>query len=248
MNIEGKTALVTGGAHRVGKAITLALAGAGANVVVNYNSSADAANETVKEAIALGVDGMAVQADVSAYGAVLGMVGAVKDHFGGVDILVNAASLFKKTPFPVENISDYQRVTRILVDGSFYCANTVAPMMMASGSGSIINIVDLSAWQPPEDYLAHSVGKAALLALTRQLAVEMAPIVTVNAIAPGPVLPPPDYSRKQKSEVASTTLLKRWGTPEDVSDAVLFLIQSEYITGEYITVDGGQRYGGNQFG
>ncbi|MEL6270291.1 MAG: SDR family oxidoreductase [Chloroflexota bacterium] len=248
MEIEGRTALITGGAHRVGKAITLALAGAGANVVVNYNSSADAANETVREAVALGVEGLAVQADVSAYGAVLGMVGAAKDRFGGVDILVNAASLFKKTPFPVENISDWQKVTRILIDGAFYCANTVAPRMMASGRGRIINIVDLSAWQPAPDYIAHSVGKAALLAMTRQLALEMAPIVTVNAVAPGPVLPPPEYTRKQKSEVASTTLLEKWGTPQDVSDTVLFLARSNYITGECITVDGGQQYANSKFG
>lgn len=249
MDIAGKTALVTGGAHRVGRAITLALAGAGANVVVNYHRSSDAAEDTIVDAEAMGVGGLAVQADVSDYNAVAAMVAVAQSKFGGVDILVNGASWFKTTPFPVENLDDWHRVTRILLDGSFYCANLCAPLMLQRGEGSIVNIVDLSAWQPAPDFLAHSVGKAGLMAMTRQLALELAPTVTVNAIAPGPVLPPPDYTDEQLEATANITLLKRWGTPEDVSDTVLFLVQSNYITGEYITVDGGQRHAGtSEFG
>jgi 3-oxoacyl-[acyl-carrier protein] reductase/pteridine reductase len=115
--------------------------------------------------------------------------------------------------------------------------------MLARGAGAILNIVDLSAWQPFAGYGAHSVGKAALLALTRQLAVELAPVVRVNAIAPGPVLPPPDFTEEQTARVARGTLLKRWGAPQDVTQAARFLLEAAYITGEVLTVDGGERYG-----
>jgi 3-oxoacyl-[acyl-carrier protein] reductase/pteridine reductase len=173
------------------------------------------------------------------------MVAAAKDKFGGVDVLVNGASLFKETPFPTDDVTMWQTVTRILIDGSFYCANAVAPMMLERGEGVIINIVDLSAWLPAPNMAAHSVGKAGLLALTRQLALELAPTVRVNAVAPGPVLPPPDYSDEQNQAIADTTLLKHWGTPEDVVQAVMFLVAADYITGESIAVDGGERYGGH---
>lgn len=243
MEIRGKTALVTGGAHRVGKAIALSLAGAGANVVINYHGSAQAAEETVAEAQAAGVEALAIQADVSDPDQVQAMVRAAMDRFGAVQILVNGASLWRKTPFPMEDLTDWHRVTRILIDGSFYCANAVAPSMLEQGEGAIVNIVDLAVWEPWPDFTAHSVGKAALWALTQQLALELAPAVHVNAIAPGPVLPPPDYDAAQVERVASKTLKGRWGSPQDVVDAFLFLVRATYITGEVIVVDGGQRYG-----
>jgi NAD(P)-dependent dehydrogenase (short-subunit alcohol dehydrogenase family) len=243
MRIEGKTALITGGAHRVGKAITLALAKAGANVVVNYYSSGQAAEKTVAEVRSLGVEALAVQADVADLEQVQALVTEARHRFGSVDILVNSASLWRKTPFPMEELSDWHRVTGILIHGSMYCANSVAPMMLEQGEGAIVNIVDLSAWQPWPDYVAHSVGKAALLALTRQLALELAPAVQVNAVAPGPILPPPSYSEGRRARVASRTLKNRWGTPQDVTEAVLYLIQAEYITGEVIMVDGGEHLG-----
>jgi NAD(P)-dependent dehydrogenase (short-subunit alcohol dehydrogenase family) len=243
MRVEGKTALITGGAHRVGKAITLALAKAGANVVINYHSSALSAEETVAEVRSLGVKAMAVQADVADLEQVRTLVTEARDRFGSVDILVNSASLWRKTPFPMEELTDWHRVTGILIHGSMYCANSVAPMMLERGEGAIVNIVDLSAWQPWPDYGAHCVGKAALLALTRQLALELAPAVQVNAVAPGPVLPPPGYGEGRIARVASRTLKNRWGTPQDVAEAVLYLVQADYVTGEVIMVDGGEHLG-----
>jgi 3-oxoacyl-[acyl-carrier protein] reductase/pteridine reductase len=118
--------------------------------------------------------------------------------------------------------------------------------MRERGAGVIINIVDLSAWEPWPRFAAHSVGKAALLALTRQLALEFAPQVRVNAVAPGPVLPPPHYSPEKIARAAERTLLGRWGSPADVVGAVLFLIQADYITGDTITVDGGERIAGRK--
>ena len=124
-----------------------------------------------------------------------------------------------------------------------YCANAVAPGMLRGGEGAIVNVVDLAAWQPWPGYAAHAVGKAALLALTRQLALELAPGVQVNAVAPGPVLPPPGISQEVADQIAARTLKGRWGSAEDVASAVLFLVQADYITGEVLVVDGGERYG-----
>jgi NAD(P)-dependent dehydrogenase (short-subunit alcohol dehydrogenase family) len=241
MIIEGKTALITGGAHRVGKAITLTLARAGANVVVNYYSSDAAVRETVREAEALGVGGLAVQADVGVLAQARALVASAADRFGAVDILINSASIWLKTPLPMGDFADWHRVLGVLLDGSMYLADAVAPMMQARGEGAMVNIVDLSAWKPFSGYVAHSVGKAGLLALTRALALELAPAVSVNAVAPGPVLPPPDYGPAQVERVASRTLKGRWGSAQDVADAVRFLVEADYITGEVLVVDGGER-------
>jgi 3-oxoacyl-[acyl-carrier protein] reductase/pteridine reductase len=243
MNPQGKTALITGGAHRVGKAITLALARAGANVVINYHSSAGAAEDTAAEAGALGVGTLIAQADVSQRQQVEAMVTDAKNRFGPIDILVNSASRFEKTPFPTQDASAWHRVVDILIHGSFYCANAVAPLMLEGGEGAIINIVDLSAWKPWPNFAAHGVGKAGLMALTRQLALELAPTVRVNAVAPGRVLPPPGYSEAQIERTARRTLLNRWGVADDVAQAVMYLIQADFVTGEVIVVDGGERFG-----
>lgn len=243
MKLEGKTALVTGGAHRVGRAITLALAQAGANLVINYHASDQAAQGTAEDVRAFGVKALAVQADVSDLAQVQAMVAAAQQQFGMVDVLINAASRWEKTPFPTQDVSGWQRVTRILLDGSFYCANLLAPAMIERGEGTIVNIVDLAAFTPWASFTAHVVGKAGLLALTRQLALELAPTVRVNAVAPGPVLPPPGSMPNQIKAIAGRTLLERWGTADDVTQAVLFLIAADYITGEVIVVDGGERWG-----
>jgi len=243
MNIQSKTALVTGGAHRVGKAIALELARSGANLVVNYNSSAAAAEETVREAEALGVSALALQCNIADRSAVQRMVSQIVERFGGLDILVNSADDFGKHPFPTDDISTWQRVTDITINGSFYVSNECAPLLLARDGGAVVNIVDLSAWQPWPGFTAHSVAKAGLMALTQQMALELAPTVRVNAVAPGPVLAPPDYSPAQLKAVADRTLLKRWGRAEDVAHAVRFLMEAEYITGDVIFVDGGERFG-----
>ena len=243
MNIKGKTAIITGGAHRVGRAITLELARAGANVVINYYSSAEKAKATTDEAIAHGVGALIVQADVSNEDQVKQMVAAAHQKFGRVDILVNSADPFDPTPFPTEDTRTWHRNINIAIHGAFYCANAVAPLMLEQGEGAIVNIVDLSVWKPSRGFAAHSVAKAGLMAFTRQLALDLAPAVRANAVAPGPVLPPPDFDEERIERVARKTLMKRWGKAEDVSDAVRFLIEADYITGEVIVVDGGERYG-----
>ncbi|MBX3009913.1 MAG: SDR family oxidoreductase [Caldilineaceae bacterium] len=246
MEIQGKTALITGGAHRVGKDITLMLAQAGANVIVNYNSSADEALATVAEAEALGVAAMAVQCDVADRAAVERMVTAITERFRGVDIIVNSASYFGKTPFPSSDPTIYDRwekVTRILIDGPFYICNMLVPTMLARGEGAIVNIIDLSVWHPWADFTAHAVGKSGLMALTRQLAFELSPTIRVNAVAPGMVLAPPNYNERRQTASAQRNLLRRWGSPADVTKAVKYLLEADFVTGEIVTVDGGERLG-----
>ena len=243
MNPQGKTTLITGGARRVGKAITLAFAQAGANVVINYNTSREEAEQTLTEARAFGIDGLALRADIGNLDDVRAMVSAATEKFGAVDILVNSAAPFEQTPLPTEDLNGWHRITNMMINGSLYTANTVAPLMIKRGSGIIINIVDLFAWEPRKNFAAHSVGKAAMLALTRQLAIDFAPNVRVNAVAPGPVLPPTDYSPQRIAQAAANTLLNRWGTPQDIADAVLFLVRADYITAQVIVVDGGEQFG-----
>jgi pteridine reductase len=243
MNIAGKTALVTGGAHRVGKAITMMLAQNGANVVVNYYSSAAAAQETVAEAVALGVDALAVQCDVAVLADVQRMRDQVQEHFGGIDILVNSADLFGKHPFPTDDYTTWHRVTSVTIDGAFYVSNEFSPFMLERRSGAIVNIVDLAAWYPWPNFMAHSVAKAGLLAMTNQMALELAPHVRVNAVAPGPVLAPPEYNEAMLDRIAARTLLDRWGSAEDVALAVKYLIEADYVTADVIRVDGGEFFG-----
>ncbi|MGL4649895.1 MAG: SDR family oxidoreductase [Caldilineaceae bacterium] len=244
MDLKGRVALVTGGAVRVGKEITLELARAGANVVVNYNQSAAAAEETVAQAMALGVQALAVQADISERDAVGRLVERVRSHFGGVDCLVNSASSFGKTPFPSSDpamLDEWQRVTRILIDGPFFLANALAPSLIERG-GAIVSVVDLSVFEPWRNFAAHAVGKSALLALTRQMALELAPAVRANAVALGNILPPDDWSEAQVEASARRILLARWGTPNDAARAVRYLLEADFVTGEVLTVDGGERF------
>jgi 3-oxoacyl-[acyl-carrier protein] reductase/pteridine reductase len=247
MDPNGKVAFVTASARRIGKAISLALAQAGANVVVNYRTSAAEAEATAAEARALGVEAMTVQFDMSDYRGAPLIIEHITKELGPIDILVNNASLFKQASFPAKDFTLWHDTIDVIVHTPFYCASAVAPFMLDKGAGVIINIVDLSAWEAWPGYAAHSVAKAALLALTRQLALELAPAVRVNAIAPGPVLPPIHFSEEMVARVADKTLLNRWGTPENVVETVLFLIKNDYISGEFITVDGGERYGHRKY-
>ena len=240
MELQDGVALVTGGAHRVGRAITLELARAGANVVILFNSSDGPAQETARDVRALGVEAMTVQCDVSDLSAVQRMAKAVRDRFGRLDLLVNAADLFDAHPVPTEDYDRWRRVIDVSVHGSFYVSNELAPLLLERPQAAIVNIVDISVWHAWPNFTAHAVAKSGLLALTRQLALELAPTVLVNAVAPGHVMPQPHYNEEFLRRSAGRTLLKRWGTPEDVATAVRFLAQSDYITGEVLRVDGGE--------
>jgi pteridine reductase len=237
MNIDGKVALVTGGARRVGRAFSLALAEAGADVVVNYNASADAADETVADIGRLGRRAVAVAADVSRRADVDHMIAETERVFGRLDILVNSASLFERQPFAEITDEDWDRVLGVNLKGPFMLAQRAAPLLRAHGDGAIINIVDLSALQPWPSFAHHAVSKAGLLHLTRVLARALAPHVRVNSIAPGTVLPPENEEGEDGSE---KRVVKRAGDPGDVVSAMLYLLRAGFVTGENLVVDGGR--------
>ena len=244
MELKDRVVVVTGGAHRVGRSIVLALAEAEAKVAIVYNSSADAAATTAGESIEAGAsDAMAVQCDVSDPAPVASMVADVRVRLGSIDVLVNSASAFALDMFPTDDFSVWRSTFDVVLDGAFHCANAVAPDMVASGRGSIVNIVDLSAWQPWPGRMAHSVAKAALLALTRQFAVELAPAVRANAVALGPTIAPAKFDDAQIERLRARTLLGQWAGGVEAGRAVRYLVEADAVTGECLTVDSGEQYG-----
>jgi pteridine reductase len=242
MEPKDKVALITGGGARVGRAISLGLAEAGAHVIVHYNRSADEAEETVARARQLGVDALAVQADLTDPESVLDVIRAANERFGGVDIVVHAASPFVHASLFDTSLQTWRRLMAVLVESFLLLVQGLAPGMIERGEGAIVAILDQGAFQPWPGFLAHGVGKSALWALARSLAVALAPQVRVNGVVPGPILPPPRYRQEQIDRKAKSTLMGRWGSPQDVVDAILFLVRSNYVTGEALFVDGGERW------
>jgi NAD(P)-dependent dehydrogenase (short-subunit alcohol dehydrogenase family) len=242
VNLSGKVALVTGGAARLGGAITRGLAQAGANVVIHYNSSAGPAAERAEEVHQLGVGALPVQANLADPTAALRVVDAALERFGRVDVLVHAASPFKPLSLSEVTLEAWREIQGVLVESFLLLVQGLAPGMVKRSEGAIVSILDRGAFEPWPQFLPHGVGKSALWALTRSLAVGLAPHVRVNAVIPGPVLPPPGYTEEKEKQLAQTTLMERWGNPQDIVDAVLFLVRSDYVTGEALFVDGGERW------
>lgn len=243
MELTGRVVLVTGGAHRVGRAIALALAEAGANVAIAYHRSGDEATQTVEELRRCGVDSDSFRADLASPAEAAGLAEAVAGRFGPIDALVNSASWFARDEFPSDDTETWYRTFDVVLHGPFHLTNAVAPSMLDRGGGAIVNIVDLSAWQPWPGRAAHSVAKAALLALTRQAAVELAPTVRCNAVALGPTIAPAKFGPDQVERLRRRTLLGRWSGGEEAGRAVRYLLEAEAVTGECLTVDGGEQYG-----
>jgi pteridine reductase len=240
MDLRGKVALVTGGAVRVGRAITLALADAGADIVLNYHTSEQAATETAAEVRGKGRDVLTFRADMAKSAQVHALMREAVAHFGRLDVLVNSASLWRRTPWSTLDEEAWDELIDVNLKGPFLCARAAAPHLAAHGDGAIVNIIDLAAYVPFLNFLPHSVAKAGLLNLTAALAMELAPAVRVNAVAPGPILPPPGLTPEQIDSFAHRTLLGRWGSPGDVGQAVVYLAQASYVTGATIYVDGGE--------
>ena len=240
MNAAGKVALVTGGARRVGRALSLALAEAGADVIVHYNASASEAQDVAREIEGLGRRALPVQADVAHGVDVRRMLREVEAAWGRLDILVNSAASFESAPFLDISEADWDRVLAVNLKGPFLLMQSAAPMLRASGEGVIVNIADLSAFQPWPSYAHHAVSKAGLVHLTRVAARALGPLIRVNCIAPGTVLPPEGYIGTGGDGTSDRRVVAPAGTPEDVARALLFLIESSFITGQTIVVDGGR--------
>lgn len=242
MEIKDKIAVVTGGAHRVGKAIASGLAEAGAHLVVHYHQSEDQAKVTVGEIKQRGVQAIAVGGDLASYDAVVNLFRAAEAEFGGVDILVNSAAIMESGNVLTLTPEAWQRTLGINLTGPFFCAQQAALLMKARKGGVIVNIADVSAFEPWAKYPAHSVSKAGLVMLTKVLAKALAPEVRVNAIAPGPVIKPDDWPDERWRTVGRHTLLKRTGSGYDVARAVNFIVEQDFMTGETLVIDGGSLY------
>jgi len=240
MEPKGKVALVTGGARRLGRELALALARAGADVVVNYSRSAAEAQEVVREIEALGRRGIPVQGDVSSGADVQRMLEVVTEVFGKLDIVVNNASTFENVPLLELTEAQWDRVMAVNLKGPFLVAQAFEPLLRAHRRGLIVNLADLAGLQTWPAYGHHGVSKAGVVHLTRVLARAFAPEVRVNAIAPGTVLPPADYTPAQVESLRGRTPLQRIGAPADVVKALLYLIEADYVTGEVLVVDGGR--------
>ena len=240
MDIKGKVAFVTGAAMRVGRVIALALAGKGAHVAFTYLGDQEPWQETLGEIQSYGVEGMALPMDVCQSGRPVACVQSVVDRFDRVDILVNNASIWLSAPFLEITDEVWEQALSVNLTGPFLCSQAVAPHMLRQGSGLILNITDLSAYQTWPNYAHHSASKAGLVALTRVMAAELAPHVRVNAIAPGTVLLPEDAGEEKQRWAVENSLLKRVGTPEDVARTVIFLAEMDFVTGAVYFVDGGR--------
>ncbi len=240
MNLEGKTALVTGGAVRVGRALVTALADAGAAVVINYNSSARAADELVEELRSRSHRATAFQADVSQKSDIDALLHHVQHEHGRLDILVNSASLFESNPIDEISEQEWRRVLDVNLTGPFLLSQAALPLLRAAAVSNIVNILDLSAFQPWPSFAHHSVSKAGLHQLTRVMARACAPEVRVNAIAPGTVLPPDGYDGTGSDGTSDRRVVAPAGTPDDVVKALFFLLESDFVTGQTIVVDGGR--------
>ena len=240
MDLTDKVALVTGGARRVGKAIVLTLAERGCRLVVHYHQAENEAGATTRALRDAGHEAIAVQADLSREAEVERMIAHTVDRFGRIDVLVNNAAVFYRTPIDTLDFDDWQRVMDVNLNGSFLCAHAVGLHMKAWGWGHIVNIADVAGQNPWADYVPYSVSQAGLLALSQGLAMELAPEVMVNAVVPGPILfdaaTPADVRRREIGK----TLLKRAGTPADVARLVAFVAASNYSTGAVFSVDGGR--------
>jgi NAD(P)-dependent dehydrogenase (short-subunit alcohol dehydrogenase family) len=234
MNIDGKVALITGSAKRIGREIALELARRGARIAVHYRSSEAEAKQVA------GSSGAVFKADLTNPREIETMFRGIQSTFGGLDILVNSASVFSAATADEATPDHWDQQMDTNAKAPFFVAQHAARLMRTRGAGKIINIADVAGEVIWPAYLPYSISKAALIAVNKGLAKAYAPHIQVNAIAPGPVLFPDYYTEAQKHSAVERTLLKRAGSPQDIVNAVVFLIENDYITGEMIHVDGGR--------
>ena len=239
MDIDGRVALVTGGGTRVGRVIALALGRAGVRVGVHYAGSEKGARDTAEEIIGMGTDARTLPGDLMDPATAPRLVEHAAKVFGSFDVLVNSAAVMLRTPVGEVLVEDWDAMFALNLRAPFFLAQAAARVMPERG-GSIVNIADLAAFETWRGYIPHSITKAGIVQMTRGLAHALAPKIRVNAVAPGPVLLPEGWTQEQADKLISSTPLGRLGSPEDVAQAVLYLLSADYVTGETIIVDGGR--------
>ena len=241
-SLSGKAALVTGGARRVGAAIARRLHAAGANVLLHYrDSESDAAKLEAELNSARAKSAQRVKAELLAPIAPRALVSAALQSFGRLDLVVNNASSFFPVDLGAIESSHWEELVGSNLRAPLFICQEPAPEL-AKREGAIVNIVDIHAERPLKGYPLYSIAKAGLAALTRSLAIELAPRVRVNAVAPGAIAWPEDsqFDPAERSRIIATTPLARMGSPQDIAQAVHFLAAAPYITGQILAVDGGR--------
>jgi len=239
MQLNGRTALVTGAGHRVGRAIAVALGAQKMRVAVHYNATADGAQETLRAIEKVGGSGETFGADLTRPEQLTGLVESVVKRFGGLDVLVNSAAVMLRTPLGETEASQWDAIMALNLRAPFLLSQAAAPHLRQA-KGVIVNIADLAAFETWPGYLVHGLSKSGVVYLTRALARVLSPEVRVGAVAPGTVLLPDGWSDADAARLRETTPLQRNGSPEDVSNAVLFILGADYFTGDTIIVDGGR--------
>ncbi len=236
-SLAGKRALVTGGARRVGRAIALALGSRGMHVAVHHNSSAEAAERTCADIRELGGRALALQADLSDRAAARKLASDAIARLEGLDLLVGSAANFERIPFEDVDDASYDRALALNLTANLVLAQETRAALRQS-CGSIVFITCTSAEAPFRNYLPYVISKGALRQLMRTLALELAPEIRVNAVAPGTVLPPEDLGAQTLESLRKRIPLARFGSAEDVADAVVYLASASFVSGVELTVDG----------
>jgi NAD(P)-dependent dehydrogenase (short-subunit alcohol dehydrogenase family) len=243
VDLTDKIALITGG-KRIGAVVAAALADRGVHVGLSYGHSRVEAESVAARVRAAGRRAVTIQADVSQPSGCEALVNSVAGSLGGLDILINMASVYRRKPFDDMRAEDWDATINVDLRGAFLCSLAAAPHMRQRGGGRVVNFSDwVSKSGRPRyrGFLPYYVGKAGVIALTEALALELAPDnVLVNAIAPGPIVAPPGTTDDELKAVERATPLGRWGGEGEIAKAVLALLESDFITGETIRVDGGR--------
>jgi NAD(P)-dependent dehydrogenase (short-subunit alcohol dehydrogenase family) len=243
MNLPGTVALITG-AKRIGAVVADALAARGVHVALSYSRSEAEARAAAEAAQALGVRAAAFHADLSEPSACASLVEQVATEFGRIDILVNMASVYTNRPFDELTLADWDAVMHVDLRAAFLCAQAAIPHMRRQGGGRIINFSDWVAASGRPRYrgfVPYYVAKAGVKALSEALALELAADnILVNTIAPGPIVAPPGTTDEEFRAVELATPLGRWGGEGEIAKVVLALLDSDFITGETLRVDGGR--------
>jgi NAD(P)-dependent dehydrogenase (short-subunit alcohol dehydrogenase family) len=243
VTLTDRVVLITGG-RRIGQVVAREVAARGAHVALAYRGSRAEAEQSAAEVRATGRGAAVVQADVSRGLDCEHLIATTARELGRVDVLINMASVYGAEAFDTLTEASWDRNLGINLKSAFLCAHAAAPVMRAQGGGRIINFADWLArsGRPAYDgFVAYYVAKAGVIALTEALALELArDQILVNAVAPGPILAPPDMSDEERDAVAAATPLGRWGGEQEIVKAVLALVETDFITGETIRVDGGR--------
>jgi pteridine reductase len=234
-----RAALVTGAGHRVGRAFAVALGARGYEVAVHYNSAAAPADETVSIIEKAGGKARKFGCDLTATDGPASLVASVFDQMKRLDVVINSAAVMLRTLVDEVTVEEWDKIFALNLRAPFFVAQAAARVM--TEGGVIINIADLAAYETWPAYVPHAISKAGVVKMTESLARVFAPKLRVNAIAPGAILLPDDWDEEAAKRFASTTPLKRLGSPDDAVAAMLYLLDAGYVTGETIVVDGGRR-------